>query len=162
MHGKHIGAVVAGVAVTVALAGGCSASKKAAATSATTGAAAPTGTPTSATATTATNPPSGNVGAEYLAAIAPVDKLRDEYEASKGTPARATIAPLFAASLRSFDAVAAKLPTSGRTETDLQTMISDDQLVASQVSANDLTLSNVDRDNAAHAVVRADLGLPPA
>jgi hypothetical protein len=41
-------------------------------------------------------------------------------------------------------------------------MISYDQLVASEVSANDLTASNVNRDNAAHATVRADLGLPPA
>ena len=87
--------------------------------------------------------------------------LRDECEASKGTPARASIAPPFAASLRTFDAVVAKWPTSGRTETDLQTMISYDQLVSSEVSANDLTTSNVNRD-AAHATVRADLGLPPA
>jgi hypothetical protein len=144
MRGKHIGVVAVGVTIALGLTSGCSASKK---TSTTAGAAAT---------------PSATIGAEYLAAIAPVDKLRDEYEASKGTSARATIAPLFAASLRTFDAVAAKLPTSGRTETDIQTMISDDQLVASEVTANDLTLPNVDRDNAAHAVVRADLGLPPA
>ena len=125
------------------------------ATASATGAATPS-------AATATNPPSADLGAQYLAAIAPVDKLRDEYEASKGTPARATITPLFAASLRAFDAAAGKWPTSGRTETDLQTMISYDQIVANEVTANDLTLSNVDRDDAAHAVVRADLKLPPA
>ena len=47
-------------------------------------------------------------------------------------------------------------------ETDLPIMIRDDQTVASEVTANDLTVANVDRDDAAHATVRADLGLPPA
>jgi len=41
-------------------------------------------------------------------------------------------------------------------------MISYGQLAASEVSANDLTESNVNREDAAHATVRADLGLPPA
>jgi hypothetical protein len=143
----HVAALAVGASVALALVG-CSASKKA-----------------SATITAAPTPsaqPSATTRANYLAAIAPVDVLRDEYEASKGTPARATIAPKFAASLRTFDAVVAKWPTTGRTETDLQTMISYDQLVASEVTANDLTVANVNRDDAAHAVVRADLGLPPA
>jgi len=159
MHGKHIGAAAVGVSVVLALVSGCSASKKTSATAT----AAPSTTP-SATAVAAapSATPPASIDAEYLAAIAPVDKLRDEYEASKGTPARATIAPPFAASLRAFDTVAAKWPTTGRTETDLQAMIHYDQIVAAEVSANDLTLSNVDRDDAAHAAVRADLGLPPA
>jgi hypothetical protein len=142
VHGKRIGTVAVGVSFALVLVGGCSGSSK----------------KTSGAAAT----PSANIRAEYVAAIAPVDKLRDEYEASKGTSARATIAPPFAASLRTFDAVAAKWPTGGRTETDLQAMISYDQLVASEVTGNDLTLANVNRDDAAHAVVRADLGLPPA
>jgi hypothetical protein len=144
-----------GALVALALVSGCSTSKKPSA-------AAATPTTAATTATAAATASAAVIRAEYLAAIAPVDKLRDEYEASKGTPARASIAPPFAASLRTFDAVVAKWPTSGRTETDLQTMISYDQLVASEVSANDLTVPNVNRDDAAHATVRADLGLPPA
>jgi hypothetical protein len=155
MHGVRVPAVAA--FVTLALASGCSTSKKPAVAAA--------ATPTTAAAvapTVAATVSAAEIRAEYLAAIAPVDKLRDEYEVSKGTSARASIAPAFAASLRTFDAVVAKWPTSGRTETDLQTMISYDQLVASEVSANDLTEANVNRDDAAHATVRADLGLPPA
>jgi hypothetical protein len=157
MHGRRVSVVALGVIVTAGLTGGCSASKKTSSPAATASAATPAAQSARPAAT-----PSASVGTEYLAAIAPVDKLRDEYEASKGTPARATVAPLFAASLRAFDVVAAKLPTTGRTETDLQTMIRYDQIVATEVSANDLTVSNVDRDDAAHAAVRADLGLPPA
>ncbi len=149
------------VVVVLALVSGCSTSKKPSAATGT-----PTTGPTTATTTAAASAAptasAAEIRAEYLAAIAPVDKLRDEYEASKGTPARASIAAPFAASLRTFDAVVAKWPTSGRIETDLQTMISYDQLVASEVTANDLTESNVNRDDAAHATVRADLGLPPA
>jgi hypothetical protein len=152
MHGRQVGAAGVGVLVTVALVGGCSASKKTSSPAAT----------SAASSAHAAATPSASVGAEYLIAIAPVDKLRDEYEASKGTPARAAIAPPFAASLRAFDDVAAKWQMTGRTETDLQTMIRYDQIVATEVSANDLTVSNVDRDDAAHAAVRADLGLPPA
>ena len=102
MNRKHIGTLVVGVIVALGLMSGCSASKK---TSTTAVAAAATNTSATSTAGAA-GTPSANVGAVYLAAIAPVDKLRDEYEASKGTPARATIAPLFAASLRTFDAAA--------------------------------------------------------
>lgn len=151
MHGKDVGAAAAGLSVVPALTGGCSARSKKTATTASTPATA-SFAPTS----------SVTVGSQYLAAIAPVDKRRDEYEASNGTRARATIAPPFAASLRAFEAVAAQWSTSGRTATGLQTMIRYDQMVATEVSANDLTLSNVDRDDAAHAAVRADLGLPPA
>jgi hypothetical protein len=156
MRGVGVGTVTVGAfgaLVALALVSGCSTSKKPSAAAA---------TPTTAATTATAAVTASEIRAEYLAAIAPVDKLRDEYEASKGTPARAAIASPFAASLRTFDAVVAKWPTSGRTETDLQTMMSYDQLVASEVSANDLTESNVDRDDAAHATVRADLGLPPA
>jgi hypothetical protein len=156
MNGLRVGAV--GTLVALVVVSGCSTSKKTSAAVATPTAAATT-TTAAAVAPTAS---SAQIRTEYLAAIAPVDKLRDEYEASKGTAARASVAPPFAASLRTFDAVVAKWPTSGRTETDLQTMISYDQLVATEVTANDLTESNVNRDNAAHATVRADLGLPPA
>ena len=149
MHRTHLAAFVFVASVTLALAG-CSASKKSSTAATTAG------------TTYLSAQPSATTRADYLAAIAPVDKLRDEYEASKGTPARTTIAPQFAASLRTFDAVVAKWPTTGRTETDLQTMISDDQLVATEVTANNLTVASVNRDDAAHAVVRADLGLPPA
>jgi hypothetical protein len=168
MHGKDIGAVAAAAALAaVALLGACSASKKSAASATTAATASASATKSaSAAASTATSAgaaaPSSAIDTEYAAAIAPVDKLRDEYEASKGTPRRAAIAPAFAASLRAFDAAAAKWPASGRTETDIQTMIGDDQTVASEVTANDLTVVNVDRDDAAHATVRADLGLPPA
>lgn len=156
MH--RVGGVTAGALLVLVLVSGCSTSKKPPA-AVTTPTAAATTASAAAAATTAS---ASEIRAEYLAAIAPVDILRDEYEASKGTPTRAAIASPFAASLRTFDAVVAKWPTSGRTETDLQTMISYDQLVASEVSANDLTESNVNRDDAAHATVRADLGLPPA
>jgi hypothetical protein len=156
MH--RVGAVTVGALAVLALVTGCSTSKKTAGVAATPTTAATTATTVTAAATAST----GQIRTEYLAAIAPVDSLRDQYEASKGTPARASIATPFAASLRTFDAVVAKWPTSGRTETDLQTMISYDQLVASEVSANDLTQANVNRDDAAHATVRADLGLPPA
>jgi hypothetical protein len=156
MYLVRVGAV--GTFVGLALVSGCSTTKKTSAAVATPTAAATTATAAAVAPTAST----AQIRAEYLAAIAPVDKLRDEYEASKGTPARASIAPPFAASLRTFDAVVATWPTSGRTETDLQTMISYDQLVATEVAANDLTVSNVDRDDAAHATVRADLGLPPA
>ena len=157
MHGRRVGVVTLGALVALALVSGCSTNKKSS------GAATPTAAATTVAAPTAAATASAaQIRAEYGAAIAPVDKLRDEYEASKGTAARASVAPAFAASLRTFDAVVAKWPTSGRIETDLQTMVSDDQLVASEVTANDLTSSNVNRDDAAHATVRADLGLPPA
>jgi hypothetical protein len=171
MQGKQLGVVTVGAFVALALVGGCSGSKKTPATAGGGALATPSATSTTAAVTPgasatpsagASATSSGNIGREYLAAIAPVDTLRDEYEASKGKPTRATIAPQFAASLRAFDVVAAKLPTSGRTESDMKTMISDDQTVANEVSANDLTVSNVDRDDSAHAVVRSDLGLPPA
>jgi hypothetical protein len=154
--------VAAAALAAVAMLSACSASKKNA-PSATTTSAPPSASAAASTATSAgAAAPSSAIDAEYTAAIAPVDKLRDEYEASKGTPGRAAIAPAFAASLRAFDAVAAKWPTSGSTGTAIQAMIRDDQTVASEVMANDLTMSSVDRDDAAHATVRADLGLPPA
>jgi uncharacterized protein YcfL len=172
MHGKYMRAIAAGAFVTLALVSGCSASKKtpattgggALATASATSSATASAKVAAATATTApaAATPSASIAAAYLAAIAPVDKLRDEYEASKGKPSRATIGPAFAASLRAFDAVAARLPATGRTEADLQKMVSDDQAVATEVTANNLTVPTVDRDDAAHAVVRADLGLPPA
>jgi len=175
MRARHI--VLIGL---VLLAAACSSSKPAATPSTSTSTTvSPTSTSTTASPTTSTTTVSSTKASQqYLAAATAAKAAYFTWRAAiKGkTTVSQAIGPCdtYAAALTNFDNAILPIAVTGKTETDIQTLVADDRVVIKNLEAvKTETVAEIKRDAAqliatgekaisAGDVVRSDLGLPPS
>ena len=175
MKAKYI--VVIGLAV---LAAACSSPKPAAAPSTSTSTTvSPTSTSTTISPTTSTTAVSSTKASQQFLAAATVAKAAyfTWRAAIKGlTTVSQAIGPCdtYAGELTTFDNAISGIEVTGKTETDIQTLVADDNVVIKNLEAvKTETVAQIKKDKAqliaigetaisAGDVVRSDLGLPPS
>ena len=172
-----IGIVSIGLAVlTAACSGGKPASTPSTSTSTTV---SPASTSTTVSPTTSTTTVSSTKASQQFLAAATVAKAAYSTWRSKIT-SKTTISQAigpcdtYAAELTTFDNAILRIAITGKTETDIQTLVADDHVVINNLEAvKTETVAQIKKDRAqliatgeraiqAGDVVRSDLGLPPS